>query len=39
MTPYILGFSIGLVLRSLVPMPWLDEPVRKGWAWLWAKIT
>jgi hypothetical protein len=39
MTPLILGVAIGLVLKVLVPMPWLDDPVRKGWAWVWSKVS
>ena len=33
----LLGIAVGIVLKILVPMPFLDDPVRKGWAWVWAK--
>lgn len=29
---------VGIVVKTLVPMPWLDDPVRKAWGWLAAKV-
>lgn len=33
------GIAIGIVLKILVPMPFLDDPVRAGWRWLKGKIA
>ncbi len=30
-----LGIVTGIVLKILVPLPFLDDPVRRGWAWVW----
>ena len=39
MTTLILGAAIGMVVKVLVPMPWFDDPVRRGWAWAWSKVS
>lgn len=40
MTEFILlnlaGICIGVVLKTLVPMPFLDTPVRNAWSWVWS---
>lgn len=38
MTTLILGAAIGIVLKILVPMPFLDDPVRAAWAWIASKF-
>jgi len=30
-----LGIAAGVVLKTLVPMPFIDQPVRNAWAWAW----
>lgn len=39
MSTLLLGFVAGVVVKILVPMPWADDPVRRGWAWLRDKIV
>jgi len=39
MTTFLLGCAAGVVAKILIPMPWADDPVRRGWAWLRYKIT
>jgi hypothetical protein len=39
MSTLLFGIAIGLVIKVLVPMPWFDDPVRRGWAWLGSKIA
>lgn len=34
-----LGIATGIVLKILVPMPFLDDPVRNAYAWVYAKVT
>jgi hypothetical protein len=29
-----LGIATGVVLKTLVPMPFLDTPVKRAWLWL-----
>jgi hypothetical protein len=36
---FLLGAAAGIVVKVLVPMPWLDDKVRRGWAWLGSKIA
>ncbi len=31
----IMGIIPGSVLKTLVPMPFIDQPVRDAWAWVW----
>jgi hypothetical protein len=30
------GIAAGIVLKTLVPMPFMDDPIRKAWAWAYA---
>lgn len=34
-TANILGILAGVILKTLVPMPFLDTPIKDGWAWVW----
>lgn len=34
MTTLLFGIAGGVVLAKLVPMPFLDEPIKKGWLWV-----
>lgn len=27
----VLGIATGVVLKTLVPMPWIDDPIRRAW--------
>ncbi len=29
----------GVILKNLVPMPWLDDPVRNAWRWVRDKVS
>ncbi len=31
----LLGIAAGIVIKILVPMPFLDDPVRQAWSWAW----
>ena len=31
--------AVGIVVAKLVPMPWLDEPVRNAWAKVWGWVS
>ena len=35
----ILGICIGIVLKILIPMPGIDDPVRRAWGWVYSKIS
>ena len=39
MTMLLLGLACGVVLKTPVPMPWLDDPVRNGWRWVVSKVS
>jgi hypothetical protein len=32
----IVGIAAGVALKILVPMPFLDDPMRKAWSWVYA---
>lgn len=34
-TANALGILAGIVLKTLVPMPFIDAPIKDGWAWAW----
>lgn len=34
-TANLLGIAAGIVIAKLVPLPFLDDPIRKGWAWVY----
>lgn len=34
-----LGLAAGIVLKILVPLPFLDQPVKDAYAWVYAKVT
>lgn len=37
MTGLLWGIAIGVVGKTLIPIPPLDDKVREGAAWLWSK--
>jgi len=39
MAALIFGVAAGVVLKILVPMPFLDDPVRGAWAFVYGKVT
>lgn len=39
MTGLIIGVAAGIVVKILVPMPFLDDPVRNAWAFVYGKVT
>jgi len=35
----LIGVAIGIVVKTLIPIMPLDDPIRRGWAWLWSKVA
>lgn len=38
MVDILFWVAVGIVVAKLVPMEWLDGPVKTAWAWVWGKI-
>ncbi len=34
-TANLLGIATGIVIAKLVYMPFIDEPIKDAWSWVW----
>ncbi len=35
---FLFWIAVGIVIKVLIPMPFLDDPIRAGWGWLRDKV-